>query len=291
MELRQIEYFLAVAEHEGISGAAAALGVSQPTVSQAIQVLERELKTSLFQRIGRGMILTSAGRALVGPGRVILRDVTAAVESVTVPEGEISGQLHIASTPSLVVGAVPVVTEFRQRHPDVRIRISELRDESRAAGLLRDSLCDIVVAHQPLVDGQELDTLELGEDEYWLAFPPDAVVPDADPLPLADLPDIPMVIVPPGSSYADEIEDIVRRAGYTIRASVVTEHREARLPMVAAGLGATFLERSLAESARGRVIVRAIEPRITRTFGFVFDAASLQPPAAAFVALARELAG
>ncbi|WP_430332546.1 LysR family transcriptional regulator [Rhodococcus sp. ACT016] len=291
MELRQIEYFLAVAEHEGISGAAAALGVSQPTVSQAIQVLERELKTSLFQRIGRGMILTSAGRALIGPGRVILRDVTAAVESVTVPDGEISGQLHIASTPSLVVGVVSVVTEYRQRHPGVHIRISELRDEARGAGLLRESLCDIVVAHLPSVDGHELDTLELGEDEYWLVYPPDADVPDADPLPLADLPDIPMIIVPPGSSYADEIEETVRRAGYTLRASVVTEHREARLPMVAAGLGGTFLERSVAESARGRVIVRAIEPRITRPFGLVFDESSLQPPAAAFVALTRELAG
>lgn len=291
MELRQIEYFLAVAEHEGISGAAAALGVSQPTVSQAIQVLERELKTSLFQRVGRGMILTSAGRALVGPGRLILRDVAAAIESVTVPDGQISGQLHLVATPSLVVGAVAsLITEYRRRHPGVDIRITELKDETHGAGLLRESLCDIVVAHLPLIDGQSYDTLELGEDEYWLVFPPDTDVPDIDPLPLTDVPDIPMIIVPPGSSYANEIKATVRRAGYTIHAAVVTEHREARLPMVAAGLGATFLERSVAESARDRVVVRAIEPRIARSYGFVFDGSSLQPPAAAFVDLARDLA-
>ena len=75
MELRQIEYFLAVVEHGGIGGASVSLGVTQPTVSQALRALERELGVQLFHRIGRGMVPSAAGRALVGSARQIVRDV------------------------------------------------------------------------------------------------------------------------------------------------------------------------------------------------------------------------
>ena len=68
-----MEYFLAVVENKGINGAAAALGVAQPTVSQALRGLERELGVRLFHRIGRGMVLSAAGRSLVGPSRQVLR--------------------------------------------------------------------------------------------------------------------------------------------------------------------------------------------------------------------------
>src|SRR3984957_15463966 len=76
MEVRQVEYFLAVVEHRGINGAATALGVTQPTVSQAIREFERGLGAELFHRLGRGMVLSAAGRSIVGPARQILRDIT-----------------------------------------------------------------------------------------------------------------------------------------------------------------------------------------------------------------------
>src|SRR5256885_10335977 len=85
MDLRRLRLFLAVVDHGGMTRAAEAEFVAQPSVSQAVRELEAELRTPLFHRVGRGVVLTSAGEALVGPARQALRDVDtgrAAVEAV-----------------------------------------------------------------------------------------------------------------------------------------------------------------------------------------------------------------
>ncbi len=75
MDIRQLKFFLAVADHNGFSRAAGHLMVAQPSLSQAIATFERELGMPLFHRIGRRVVLSEAGAALVGPARVVLRDL------------------------------------------------------------------------------------------------------------------------------------------------------------------------------------------------------------------------
>ena len=75
MDIRQLKFFLAVVDHNGFSRAAKHLMVAQPSLSQAIATFERELGMPLFHRIGRGVVLSEAGTALVGPARVVLRDL------------------------------------------------------------------------------------------------------------------------------------------------------------------------------------------------------------------------
>ncbi|MEV0642955.1 LysR family transcriptional regulator [Streptomyces sp. NPDC050619] len=289
MDLHQIEYFLAVVDHTGINAAATALNLAQPTISQAIQGLERELGVPLFHRIGRGMVLTSAGHSLVGPARRILRDVVAAEGSLVDATGRSRGRLDVYAMPALSADPVArLVGAFRKEFPEVLIRIGDLRDEAVAASLIREGHCEIAVCHLPMTDRAGLDVCELGMQEYWLVLPPGAQVPADDPLPLSALPDIPQVIVPRGSSAAGEIEHAVAAAGRTLSPSVVVEHREARLPFVLAGVGATFLERSMAEAAVARgAIARSVEPRISRAYGLVYDSAALSPAGRAFVELAR----
>ncbi|WP_219416179.1 LysR family transcriptional regulator [Pseudonocardia nigra] len=294
MDLHQVEYFLAVVDHKGITAAATALDLAQPTVSQAVRALERELGVPLFHRIGRGMVLTSAGHSLVGPARRILRDVVAAEGSLLDDAGRPRGRLDIVAMPALAADPVArLVGAFRRRFPAVVVRIGDLRDESATPTLIRDGHCEIVVRHLPMADGGVVDggglaVRELGEHEYWLVLPPGSQPPAADPLPLSQLPEIPHVIVPRGSSQAvDEIEQAVSAAGRSITPSVVLEHREARLPFVLAGVGASLLERSVAEAAVARgAVVRAVEPRISRAYGLVYDPGALSPAGREFVALA-----
>lgn len=290
MDLHQIKYFLAVVDHNGINAAATVLDVAQPTISQAIQGLERELGVPLFHRIGRGMVLTSAGHSLVGPARRILRDVVAAEGSLVDAAGRPRGRLDIFTMPALSADPVArLVGAFRKEFPKVSIRIGDLRDEATATSLIREGHCEIVVCHLPAMDQAGLDVCELGVQEYWLVLPPGSAAPADDPLPLSALPDIPQVTVPRGSSLAvGEIERAVAAAGRAISPSVVVEHREARLPFVLAGVGATFLERSMAEAAAARgAVVRSLEPRISRGYGLVYDCAALSPAGRAFVELAR----
>src|SRR5215472_6298396 len=79
---RQLSYFLAVVDHGGFGRAAAVLSIAQPTLSQSVKGLERELGAELFHRASPGDVLTAAGRALVGPARQLVRDVNAARASV-----------------------------------------------------------------------------------------------------------------------------------------------------------------------------------------------------------------
>ncbi|ABG94094.1 transcriptional regulator, LysR family protein [Rhodococcus jostii RHA1] len=286
MELRQVEYFLAVVEHEGINGAAASLGVAQPTISQALRGLERELGVQLFHRIGRGMVLSAAGRSMVGPSRQILRDVTAVEDLLATSDGALAGRLDIMAFPALAIGPlVGLVTEFRRTHPNVMVRLGELKDEAQAGSLIEDGHCEFVVAHLPLDDAR-LDVVELGEQEYWLVYPPGTDLPEG-PVPLAALPDIPMVFVPRGHSVANEIEESIRHAGASPTLAALSDHREARLPLVLAGIGGTLLERSIAEAAQDRAVVRRAEPTIARTFGIAFDPDMLSPVGHAFVELVQ----
>lgn len=288
MEFRQIEYFLAVVENDGINGAAAALGVAQPTVSQALRSLERELGVQLFHRIGRGMVLTAAGHSLIGPSRQILRDVGGVEDLFTSLDGEISGRLDMAVFPALAIDPiVDLVAQFRSAHPRVAVRFGEFRSEETAAALIRDGHCEFVVSHLPIEGGYGLEVVALGEQEYWLAYPPGTELPEG-PVALAAMPDIPMVLVPRGGgAMSDDIDSAMRRAGVRLDVGVVTDHREARLPMVLAGLGGSLVERNLAESVQDIAVVRPCEPTFTRAFGLVFDPASLSAVGQAFVDLVR----
>ncbi|GAA3722804.1 LysR family transcriptional regulator [Gordonia hankookensis] len=287
MELRQVEYFLAVVEHEGIGGAAGALGVAQPTVSQALRALERELGVQLFHRIGRGMVLSAAGRTMVGPARQIVRDVGAVEDLLSASADELTGRLDILAAPAMASGPiVELIARFRREYPRVGVRFGELRDETQAASVIEDGHCEFVVAHLPIA-GDDLEVIVLGEQEYLLVYPPGSQVPDG-PIPLAELPTIPMVFVPRGHSVADEIEEAIRVAGVRPPLAVLSEHREERLPMVLAGIGGTLLEKTMAEAAADRVVVRTVEPRFVRPFAITYDPAGLSPVGHAFVDLIRE---
>ncbi|MGH3349602.1 MAG: LysR family transcriptional regulator [Nocardioides sp.] len=296
MDVHHLRYFLAVVDHDSVHAAATALGVAQPTISQALRSLERELGTALFHRIGRGMVPTSAGLTMVGSARRILRGVAAAEGAVRDREGQLHGRLDLSTIPALGTGLVPsLVAEYRRRYPKVLISIGKLSDDDPTVAL-RSGRCEIVVTHLPYADvarptsrEQQLDVLELGTQEFWIAFPEGSDIPAHDPIGWEELPDIPLVIVPPGGSHSEEIVRTMAAAGRLRPPAAVLQNREARLSFALAGVGGTFIERSLAGFARARgAEVRSFTPALSRRYGLVFEPARLSPAAEAFVELARE---
>lgn len=286
MELRQVEYFLAIVDNSGISGAATAIGVAQPTVSQALRSLERSLGLQLFHRIGRGMVLTAAGRSFIGPSRQILRDVSA-VEGLFASSSEdvVVGRLDISAWSGLANRHLTdLVARYRREHPGASVRLSLLKSEDQAATFVREGHCEFAVVHLPVSDGEGLETIELGEQEYWLAYPPGTDLPDG-PISLSKIPDIPMVFAPTGAVMVDEVETTLRAAGIRPELSVLVAQRDVRLPMVEVGLGGTFVTRVQAAEAGDSAEFRACEPRLSRPYGLVFDPATLSAAGQAFVDL------
>ena len=127
MELRHLRYFLVVAEELSFTAAAARLRISQPPLSQQIQDLETELKTTLFLRTSRKVELTPAGIAFLDHVRSILGQVGQAVEQTQAIGSGKSGKLDIGATGSVLLGPLAsIIAHYSRQHPEVLVRLHEM---------------------------------------------------------------------------------------------------------------------------------------------------------------------
>ena len=126
MDLKQLEYFVRVAELGSFTRAAIALDVAQPALSRQVRLLEVELRQSLLIRNGRGATPTEAGKLLLAHGRGILHQVERAREELGRVRGSLAGRVAIGLPPTLArVLTVPLTRAFRQQLPDAQLSISE----------------------------------------------------------------------------------------------------------------------------------------------------------------------
>ncbi|WP_299577160.1 LysR family transcriptional regulator [uncultured Williamsia sp.] len=298
MDARQLEYFLAVVDNDGLVVAAEVLGVTKASLSKGVRNLESELGVALFHRVGRGLVTTDAGRALVGPARTVVRGLAAVDGVLPGADGMPRGHLDLAAPAHVAEGPVTaIVGRFVTRYPGVTVRLADLRPGDTAAGAVRDGLCEIAITHLP-VPASGLTVTPLGVHEYWLVLPPgfpagtaDIAVASGDPYPLADLPPIPMVGLPKASSSRTVIERALQSAGSRTVMSAIVDQREAVGAFVVEGVGMSIMERGLAE--RARVVgarVHPLDPPVTAPYGLVADLARLSSAGRAFVDMATNAA-
>jgi LysR family carnitine catabolism transcriptional activator len=314
MDERRLRYFLAVVEEGGVTRAASRLRVAQPSLSQSLRTLERELGVELFQRVGRGLRLTSAGEALIGPARQTLRMMDTARTAVAEVVELAAGTLQIATLATLAVDPLSTLLgRFRRAHPGVVVRVREPESASTVGKLVRAGECELGLAHLPLAQ-QDLRTIELGDQELLFVLPPGSepgtprgergAGPHGGPrrhsgamrrrdgserlpaLAPAALREAPLVVSPPETSTRILLEQALQAVGVTPRIAVETEAREAIVALVLAGAGAALLPASLAlEAGRRGAVVRAARPRIVRRIGLIQRDGPLSPAARAFSVL------
>nr|WP_240947842.1 LysR family transcriptional regulator [Planosporangium mesophilum] len=289
--MRQVEYFLAVVDHGGVTRAAAAICIAQPSLSQAVRALERELGSELFHRTGRGLVLTAAGKALTGPARQILQDANEARSAVADVADLRAGRLEVAAHAALAVDPLTsALAALRRRFPGVSVRLLEPRDDEEMARLVRDGSCELALTYLPIPD-LGLPVRELGSQEVWGVLPPGTSVPDG-PLPVRLLHDTPVIGIQGHSALRATVLAALDRAGVRMRRATVTRHREAVVPMVLAGAGAAFLTRWYADqAARGGAVVRTLAPPMVCRYGLVHRTGPLSPAAAALLDLLLPASG
>src|ERR1700756_4331526 len=126
MDERRVRYFLAVADEGSVTRAAQRLHVAQPSLSQALRAFERELGVQLFHRVGRGVRLSAAGEALIGPARQILRATDEARSAISGVVELRAGTIEIAALATLAVDPMAtLIGRFRELHPGVQVRVLE----------------------------------------------------------------------------------------------------------------------------------------------------------------------
>ncbi|WP_029088490.1 LysR family transcriptional regulator [Brevibacterium album] len=243
MEFRQAEHFLAVAQHGGVGQAASALGCARPSLSQSIRRLEREIGAPLFHRLGRGLALTAAGTALLDPAQALLRDGKTVRATAAEHSGRPTGHIDIGATAGAYESPViQLVHRLRRRLPQVTVRVTEYGSEADIVRAVRTGAVELGFGY---ADPEEADPQgrrsvqrhRLGDAELCVTLPESAAAGLSDPLPLADLPDLPVIAVSDGAHARHRVESVMRRYGVHTRLGVVTAHRHAAIPLVAAGAG------------------------------------------------------
>jgi DNA-binding transcriptional LysR family regulator len=286
MDERKLRYFLAIADEGGMTRAAEKLHLAQPSLSQALGALESELGAQLFQRVGRTLRLSVAGTALIPAARQVVRDMDTARAALAQVADIAGGTLDLAALATLAVDPLTgLIGRFRSQHPGVSVSVVEPDSAAGCSVLVRQGTVEIGLAHLPL-SSPELITHELGTQEMLFVLPPhDRDAPE--PLPIADLADLPLVLSPPGTSTRLLLEQAFAEAGLTPSVAVQISAREAIVPLVLAGAGAALLPAPIAEEAGRRgAIIRQAKPAIARRIGLIHRDAQLSPAALAFIELA-----
>lgn len=284
MDLRQLSYFLAVVDEGTFTAAASAVAVAQPSLSQAVRALEGELGTELFHRVGRNVRLTAAGTALVEPARQALRDADVAREAVRAVAGLEAGRLDLAALPTLAAEPVAgLVGAFTRAHPRVAVRLVSPEDAGSVDDLVRSGECEIGFTElHPDVSG--LVQRRLFRQDLLAVFPPGS--PSHDTVGLRALAATPLVTTPPGTSSRRLLDEAFAAAGLTPRVAVEANARDAILPLVLAGAGASLLPRPLTQGAAAQgAVVSAVRPPIYRDVGAIHRPGPLSPAARAFLDL------
>jgi DNA-binding transcriptional LysR family regulator len=285
VDRRALEYFLAVADHGSFRHAAAAVHVAQPSLSQAIQSLERELGTQLFQRMQHGSQLTAAGEALVGPARRTLREFDEAREAVLRVKGLRGGRLDIVTQPHLAADPLPgLLGRFHERYPEVEVRIID-PESADVADILRSGKAEVALDFSK-PHGDDLHVTRLADEEVLLVLPPGSR--DISPvMPASYLGEVSLIA---GTKGKPLLERTLAAAGVSSRFLVETGHRMATVPLVLEGLGAALLPTTIADQARRLgAVTCSLDPPIVRR-AFLVRVDPVQAAAAkAFVDLVGEV--
>ncbi|WP_288820257.1 LysR family transcriptional regulator [uncultured Leclercia sp.] len=246
IELRHLRYFIAVAEELHFGRAAARLNISQPPLSQQIQILEQQVGARLLARTNRSVALTAAGKQFLADSRQILGTVDeAAARAARLHLGE-TGELRIGFTSSapFITAVSTTLSSFRRHYPDVHIQTREINTREQIAplnegaldlGLMRNTQLPESLAWQPIL-----------QEPLMAMIPKDHPLAAKPTVTLAELAREPFVFFDPhvGTGLYDDILGIMRRYGLApVMAQEVGEAMTI-IGLVAAGLGVSILPAS-----------------------------------------------
>jgi DNA-binding transcriptional LysR family regulator len=247
MELRQLEYFVAVAEDANFTRAAERLHVAQPGVSAQIKQLERELGLPLLDRTGRTVTLTEAGAAVLPFARAALGAVAGSRQVVDELTGLVRGRVAIGTITSCpAVAVADMIAGFHRAHPAIEITLSQDNSDRLVDGIRagRLDLAVIALSASTTYPGVALKTFV---DERMVA-----VVGADDPfageesLPVTAFRDRDLISMPPGTGVRSCVDEACALAGFAPRIAFEANDPTMLMQLARRGLGVAFLPTSMA---------------------------------------------
>jgi LysR family nitrogen assimilation transcriptional regulator len=245
MDLKQLEYFVRVAELGSFTRAAVALNVAQPALSRQIRLLEVELRQNLLKRNGRGASPTEAGQLLLEHGRGILHQVERAHEELARARSGLSGKVALGLPPSVArVLTVPLTRAFREKMPDAQMSISESLSAGMQESLLNGRLDIALLYNAKNTPGLEIS--HLVKEELCLVQARPAGLqedPPPPPIPLREVSKLPLVIPSRPNAIRMHVESEMAGLGCHPQIALEIDGVTAILELVADRAGAAILSR------------------------------------------------
>ena len=287
MDTQNLRAFTLVAETRSFSAAARLLHLTQPAVSKRVALLEQQLGTQLFDRIGRSVSLTEAGVALLPHARNVHRELLDAEQSVRDLSGEVSGRLRLATSHHIGLHRLPpVLSDFSHNCPAVQIDI-EFMDSEQAYELVLQGKVELAVITLAPADEPCLITRPVWHDPLDFLVGRDHPLAKSKNTDLEQLSDCP-AILPGLNTYTGQIiKALFDQHQVKLQISLATNYLETIRMMTAVGLGWTVLPRSMKDASL--VSIEVDEIAIERTLGLVYHRdRSLSRAASAFIECLQE---
>jgi Transcriptional regulator len=280
MHLRHLTAFVAVAETLNFSRAAQELHVAQPAISQQIRALEVELGVMLFDRIGKKVSLTEAGRALLPYARQILATVEAAENEVRERSALKRGRTSLGAPPTVSTHILPAkLTQFKQLWPGLDVMLREA-GTGTLLSLIEDGKLDLAIVATDVVP-DNVESMPFLQESYVLAVSAQhPFLGKRQTIKLADLASEPFILFPEGYKLREVTLSACRRAGFEPKVALDGGAMASALEFVGAGLGVALVPELALTDTHNIHSVRISDQSLKRDLGLVWlKGRSLSPAA------------
>lgn len=270
MELRHLEHFLAVAEEQSFTRAAARIHLVQSSLSVSVQTLERELGTRLFDRTTHSVQLTEAGAALAVEARRTLAAADAARDAVAAVRGGVRGTVRVGIMRSLaLIDLAGLLTRYHREHPEVRLVPSPAEGGSaELAQDVSDGKLDLAFAGQTAGYPKGLAFRTIAAEEMLLACPPDHPLARRRRVALPELDGERFVDYPSGWGTRVSVDRLFAEAGLHREIAVEVGDIPTVAELVRAGFGFAFVSPSMVPDPR-LLVLRPVRPHPEFTVSLV----------------------
>jgi LysR family cyn operon transcriptional activator len=287
MEIRQLRYFLDIAETEHLTQSASNLFLTQSTLSHGLRQLEQELEVSLFERLGRGLKLSQAGAEFRVFATRALRELEAGRMALAELNGLQSGRLTVGAFPTFLNTLLPAtVAAFSQAYPKVMVEVRDLRAGPIAEQLLRGEL-DLGIAFHP-TEHADIEAEALFDERLVLVVSARHSLAQHRTVPMKRLAGVPLALLPRSFATRKLIDDHLQQAGVSTSVRVEMESVDALLGVCRHGDLASILPERAARQAQDLRSIALTAPKIVRHAGILWRrGASRSAAAREFAAFLR----
>jgi DNA-binding transcriptional LysR family regulator len=290
MELRQLAYFVAVAEEAHFTRAARRVSVAQPAISQQIRRLERELGEPLLSRDRRTVSLTRAGEVFLPRARDTLAAAESARNAVAELKGLITGSLVVGTVQNLPDRRLPhLLGVFHRQHPQIDVTLLEEKTDMLMDTLLSSGLDAAVVGQGPYREiPRDLESLLIAREPVVVAVYPAHRLAKRSAVRLRALRDEPLVTLTRGTGLRQTLEAACAHAGFKPRVVAETSDLRFLVDLVADEIGVAVVPESALGPGTSLVRIELRDPRVERRLTLLWRSSNLSPSGRAFIGLCRE---